>query len=179
MGRSLEELYGTLEAYRKCPKTMNRPFLPYRNKNGGLLFPTGEWVGVYYSEELKYAKKLGYTVVPLRGYLFKQMESPFVNFGTSMFENRKKAKIEGNEALSYVYKMIMNTLYGRFGINPKCSVTEIATLDRYKEVLKSDELIFAELLNPQDETYVLSYWSLPDSTFHSGKPTRNAAVQLS
>lgn len=44
---------------------------PYRDDKGLLLFPTGAFLGVYYTEELKYAQSIGYTVRPLRGYLYE------------------------------------------------------------------------------------------------------------
>ncbi|GJW59504.1 DNA polymerase-like protein [Tanacetum coccineum] len=87
--RDLDGMLGFIEAYVVCPKTLKKPFLPFRDKNGVLIFPTGEFVGVYYSEELKL-----------------------------------EAKKSGNDALSYVYKILMNSLYGRFGINPKSTITE-------------------------------------------------------
>jgi hypothetical protein len=87
-----------------CPKTIKRPFLPYRDKNNTLIFP--------YSEELKYARGLGYTVLPISGYLFERMESPFKDFVSSLFESRLEARKDGNEALAYVYKILMNSLYG-------------------------------------------------------------------
>ena len=55
-GRELSQLYGFIEAYVVCPSTITRPFLPYKDYNNTLLFPTGKFVGVYYSEELKYAR---------------------------------------------------------------------------------------------------------------------------
>ncbi|GJR39502.1 cytochrome c oxidase subunit 1 [Tanacetum coccineum] len=36
----------------------------------------------------------------------------------ALFSSRLEARKEGNDALSYVYKILMNSLYGRFGINP-------------------------------------------------------------
>jgi len=33
------------------------------------------------------------------------------------------AQKEGNSGLSYVYKILMNSLYGRFGINPRSTIT--------------------------------------------------------
>lgn len=174
------ELFGFVEAYVDCPKSISKPFLPYRDKHGTLIFSTGEFVDVYYTEELKYAKTLGYKMDPLRGYIFKKQESPFTNFVSSMFEKRQSAKKSGNDAMSYVYKILMNSLYGRFGINPKSTITEIAGEDRYTDVLKNHDIIFAEMLNQKDQTYVLSYWSTPDSIAPKGswKPTRVSAVQL-
>lgn len=54
--KDLNSLFGFIEAYVVCPKTIKRPFIPYRDKNQTLIFPTGEFIGVYYSEELKYGR---------------------------------------------------------------------------------------------------------------------------
>lgn len=32
----------------------------------------GQFIGVYYSEELKYAQSIGYTIIPPRGYLYEK-----------------------------------------------------------------------------------------------------------
>ncbi|GJW60703.1 ribonuclease H-like domain-containing protein [Tanacetum coccineum] len=104
----------------KGPKIIKKPFLPYRSKTGTLIFPTGKFIGVYYSEELKYAVGLGYKVVPISGYLFERKESPFKDFVSSLFLS--EARKEGNDVLSYVYKILMNSLYGRFEINPKSTI---------------------------------------------------------
>ena len=50
-GQELSHLFGFIEAYVVCPRTITRPFLPYRDHKNTLLFPTGKFVGVYYSEE--------------------------------------------------------------------------------------------------------------------------------
>lgn len=65
-GTDIDSLYGFFEAHIVFPKTI-KTFLPYRDKHS-LVFPTGEFVGVYYSEELKYAKSLGYQITVLNGY---------------------------------------------------------------------------------------------------------------
>jgi hypothetical protein len=43
---------------------------------------------VYFSEELKYAKSIGSTVTPLRGYLFKKGEGLFERFVTSLYKDK-------------------------------------------------------------------------------------------
>nr|YP_010127582.1 DNA-polymerase-like [Bougainvillea spectabilis]QPP04906.1 DNA-polymerase-like [Bougainvillea spectabilis] len=180
-GMDLDSIFGFIEAYVVCPKTINKPFLPYRDKNNTLLFPTGEFVGVYYSEELKYARDLGYTVIPISGYIFKKMESPFKEFVSTLFESRLKAKAEGNEALSYVYKILMNSLYGRFGINPISTTTEICDENRYKYLIRHSDLIMGEMLN--DNNYIVSYHSNTlsgdvISGNHYWNPPKNSAIQL-
>ncbi|GJT97805.1 DNA polymerase-like protein [Tanacetum coccineum] len=120
----IDRMLGFIEAYVVCLKTIKKPFLPYHSKTGTLIFPTCKFIRVYYSEELKYAVGLGYKVVPISGYLFERKESPFKDFVSSLFSSRLEARKEGNDALSYVYKILMNSLYGRFGINPKSTITE-------------------------------------------------------
>ena len=83
---------------------ITRPFLPYKKQNNTLLFPTGKFWGVYYSEELKYARDLGYQIIPLRGYLFEEMISPFESFVSDLFASRQEAKKSGNLALGKCQK---------------------------------------------------------------------------
>lgn len=175
-GMELDSLFGFIEAYVVCPKTIKKPFLPYRDKNETLIFPTGEFIGVYYSEELKYARGIGYTVIPISGYLFEKMESPFSHFVTSLFESRSEAKKSGNEALSYVYKILMNSLYGRFGINPKSTITEVCDKDRYNELIRHTDFIFGDMLS--ENNYIVSYHSNTNNDSDHWNPPRNSAVQL-
>ncbi|GJY79435.1 DNA polymerase-like protein [Tanacetum coccineum] len=148
----IDRMLGFIEAYVVCLKTIKKPFLPYHSKTGTLIFPTGEFIGVYYSEELKYAVGLGYKVVPISGYLFERKESPFKDFVSSLFSSRLEARKEGNDALSYVYKILMNSLYGRFGINPKSTITENKFIVSYHTNTGNDR----------------TYWN----------PPKNFAVQL-
>ena len=176
-GKDLDSIFGFIEAYVVCPKTIKKPFLPYRdNNNNTLIFPTGEFVGVYYSEELKYARGLGYTVIPISGYLFERMESPFRDFVSSLFESRLEARISGNESLAYVYKILMNSLYGRFGINPKSTTTEVCDLHRYNDLIRHSEFIFGEMLS--ENNYIVAYHSNTEKGLDYWKPPKNSAVQL-
>ncbi|KAK4412074.1 DNA polymerase [Sesamum alatum] len=182
VGKDLDDsLFGFIEAYVECPNTIKRTFLPYRDKNNTLIFPTGKFVEVYYSEELKYARSLGYTVIPISGYLYERMESPFKVFVSSLFESRLEARKDGNEALAYVYKILMNSLYGGFGINPKSTITEICDDNRFKHLIRNSEFISSDMLSKNN--YIVTYHS---NTEHSNSemgsdywnPPKNSAVQL-
>ncbi|KAL3646554.1 hypothetical protein CASFOL_009521 [Castilleja foliolosa] len=70
----LDSLFGFIEAY--------------------VVFPTGKFIGVFYSEELKFACSLGYQIIPLRGYLFEKKSSPFESFISHLYESRLEAKKE-------------------------------------------------------------------------------------
>lgn len=176
--RELDALCGFIMAYVTCPDTLDKPFLPYRSKNETLIFPTGKWIGVYYSEELKYARSLGYTVHPLYGYLYEKKKSPFGEFVTSLYSSRLEAKQNKNEALSYVYKILMNSLYGRFGINPQSTKTEICDKTKRDELLHKDGFLRSDQLT--DNSYMVTYHiNTGTSSLDEWDPPRNAAVQLS
>lgn len=135
-------------------------------------------MGVYYSEELKYARDIGYQIIPLSGYLFeKKNSSPFGSFVSSIFESRQEAKRTGNETMSYVYKILMNSLYGRFGINPKCTITEVCNLDRYNHLINKSDFIFGDKLS--EHYYIVSYLSNSGQVSDSDwSPPKISAVQL-
>lgn len=95
----LDSLFGFFEAYVVCPSHITRPFLPYKF-NKFLVFPTGQFIGVYYSEELKYA--LGYEITPLRGYQFEKICSPFESFITNLYDSRQEARRDGDDAMVYI-----------------------------------------------------------------------------
>ena len=135
-------------------------------------------MGVYYSEELKYARDLGYKIFPIRGYLFEKKHSPFSSFVSSLFASRQEAKKSGDEAMSYVYKILMNSLYGRFGINPKSTITEVCDRNRYDLLTQRDNLIFGDKLS--EDYYIVSYVSSGnvDDLDLDWNPPRISAVQL-
>lgn len=177
-GQDIDSMYGYFEAHIVCPPTIKRPFLPYRDeKSKTIVFPTGEFVGVYFSEELKYARDIGYQVTLLSGYSFEKMNSPFDSFVSTIYDKRQSAKRTGNDAMAYVYKILMNSIYGRFGINPKCTITEVCDLDRYNLLTKKDDFIFGDKLS--EHYYIATYWSNTGQVSDSEwSPPRISAVQL-
>ncbi|KAF3649797.1 hypothetical protein FXO38_17513 [Capsicum annuum] len=117
--------------------------------------PYGKFIGFYYSEELKFARNLGYHIIPLRGYLFEKKDSPFKGFVSHLYESRLESKKSGDKAMSYLYKILMNSLYGRFGINPESTVTEICNQKKYEDLMKKDNFQTAEKLT--NHYYIINY----------------------
>lgn len=163
-----------------CLSTLTRPFLPYKDKNKTLLFSIGKFVGVYYKEEFLYARDLGYKIYPLRGYLFEKKSSPFDHFVTTIYEKRQEAKKEDNKAMDFSYKLLMNSLYGKFGINPKSIITEVCDRQRYDHLTQNCSLILGDRLS--DRYYIVSYVinkNKGDDENSYWKPPTISAVQLS
>ena len=107
---NLSEFFGFCSAIIKAPKNIKMPLLPFRLKNGNVIYPTGQWIGTYFSEELKTVMNYGYKVIPLQGYSFEKEDyfSDYVNY----FYNLKKMS---NGPLRYIIKGLLNNLYGYFG----------------------------------------------------------------
>ncbi|KAI8524074.1 hypothetical protein RHMOL_Rhmol13G0120900 [Rhododendron molle] len=70
----------------------------------------------------------------------------------------------------------MNSLYSRFGINPKSTTTEVCDEDRYKHLIRHSELIFGDMLS--DNYYIIAYHSDTEMGSDYWNPPKNSAVQL-
>ncbi|KAG6570301.1 hypothetical protein SDJN03_30352, partial [Cucurbita argyrosperma subsp. sororia] len=57
-----------------------------------------------------------------------------------LYESRLEAKKRSHQPMTFVYKLLMNSLYGRFGMNPESTVTEIRNLNQYEDLMKMENL---------------------------------------
>lgn len=92
---------------------IDAPILPlvYNNK---LCFPVGKLKGVFVKPEFERALVSGrlLSVGRLALYEEKVIFRPFVDF---FYEKRLEYKKAGNEAFSFICKLFLNSLYGKFG----------------------------------------------------------------
>ena len=110
--------FGFFEVKVKAPENLNIPLLQFRLKldNGyKTISPVGEWKGVYFSEEIYKAEKLGYSFEILRGYTFDK-EYIFKEYVEYFYDMKKKS--EKNSPYYIIAKYLLNSLYGRLGMNP-------------------------------------------------------------
>jgi len=105
----LENFFGYLKVEVTCPKTMLRPVLPFKFE-GKTIYPTGNWIGIYFSEELKAVQMLGYQFKLIEGYEFSKANL-FNNYVDHFF-NIKKTSTGAQKAIA---KLHLNGLYGYFG----------------------------------------------------------------
>jgi len=109
------DLLGIYKCKVKTPEYMEYPFLPYRDKNGKLLFPLGEWTDWYCSPEIQKASELGYQIEIIEGFVWSEQRKPFENYINKWIKIKSQAKKDNDEALKYVAKLRLNGLYGKFG----------------------------------------------------------------
>jgi len=111
--------FGFFEVEIEAPLGLHAPILQTKLKSGNLhrtVAPVGTWVGTYFSEELKEALILGYKYKILRGYLFDR-ENIFKEFVLELYTSKEKS--EKGSAEYIIYKTLLNSLYGRFGMSTK------------------------------------------------------------
>jgi hypothetical protein len=103
------------------------PALPYRFDNR-LFFPTGDLPGLWTILELRHALEQGYEVGDVDWVLGSPVTfNPFVEFVESLFELRQGYIISGSSAANVV-KLILNSLYGRFGLNPEHGLYQLVDI---------------------------------------------------
>ena len=111
---SFIEVYeGVSSVELSCPY-MEYPLLPLRY-DGKLIFPYGNFKGWYSHVELRKAVELGYTIKKVnRTYYFTETCIPFRDYVEDLYNLRKDYKAKNNP-MEIVVKLLMNSLYGKFG----------------------------------------------------------------
>lgn len=85
--------------------------------NHGLYFPYGEWTGWYHHNELRYALEQGVEVIEVGAMFWSTSSfSPFTEFVEDLYRTRKLAASD-NPWKEQIYKLLMNSNYGRWGID--------------------------------------------------------------
>jgi DNA polymerase type B, organellar and viral len=79
------------------------------------------------------------------------MDSSFHSYVNNLYECRLGAKKAENKSMAFVYKMIMNSLYGRFGINPLSRITEIVDNEEKNSLMEQAGYVFSEMIADNDE----------------------------
>jgi hypothetical protein len=131
------ETCGFIEAEIFCPPC-HIPLLPFRY-GGKLIFPTGKFKGIYFSEELKEAITLGYQVKILRALIFPA--APFLaEYAGDTWNIRQDNP--GKNPVNTTAKLLGNGLYGKFA--QQRERTFLAQIDFKEGCENGYELVFPE-----------------------------------
>jgi len=117
---------GVASAFVDIPADFIPP-LPVRKSNR-LFFPTGRVQGVWPLIELRNALDNGCDLLGVEWVLGSEtIFNPFTRFVEELFRVRQGYLAEGNSR-SNIIKLILNGLYGRFGLDPKDSLARVVPL---------------------------------------------------
>jgi hypothetical protein len=124
----LDDFFGFCLAKIECPKNVRMTLLPYRNSDGSIIFPTGVWYNVYFSEELKFVVKHGYKVNLISGIPFTKAFI-FNKYVKHFYEIKSKAV---DTVTRFLAKMHLNQLYGYFGRMRELIITQCVQSDKLR-----------------------------------------------
>nr|YP_010697864.1 DNA polymerase [Phellinidium ferrugineofuscum]WCF76825.1 DNA polymerase [Phellinidium ferrugineofuscum] len=145
------------EAFLKVRVTApykDEPIIPYKNDNT-TIYGEGEWVGWYYTEELRNALKYGYEFEVLSGYLF-EADDIFSGYVNKMYE--MKANSPKDSPNYMISKLLMNSLYGRFGMSQSNVAHELVNNSDISKVVDSKGLSnVVEVLELGDSSLISYY----------------------
>lgn len=106
------EHMGITKCKVKAPKNIEIPLLPYRHNK--LFFPIGEFEGYWDNCLLVKAYELGYKITPLKAFVFDS-DYIFKDYINTFYKLKKQSK--SKTAPYIIAKLLMNSLYGKFGQN--------------------------------------------------------------
>lgn len=104
---------GFLDVTVEVPDT-HVPVLPFRQKNK-LLFPCGKFRGVYSTVELELARTQGVRIVQRHESIYYRTTVLFSDFVEKLYWLRNKENPDYDEATAKIAKLLLNSLYGKFG----------------------------------------------------------------
>lgn len=116
--------------------------------------PLGKWTGVIFSEELKNAMKFGYKFKVIKGYTF---ESDFIfkDFVNDLYEI--KSNHPKDHPMYLISKLLLNSLYGRFGMHIETFLTKNAVVDNdeLNDMMEHNNIL--DILNLGDNINLITY----------------------
>jgi hypothetical protein len=150
------KIFGFVYANVTCPTHIKTPILPMRFFLSKLcsitIYPTGSWSGWYFTEELKNAQKYGYTYEIVCGYTF-QKQNIFRSFVSDLY--KLKSSVDRTDPWYTISKLLMNSPYGRFGMNPYPDNTLIMTKEDFDKLVETTDGSLIETKELDDMWWVV------------------------
>ena len=149
-------------------------YLPMRaeiNKIPKLVFPVGEFTTTVNFNELRFAVKQG--VVEIKEVFFVIYGNPVKSIFTDYIHDNFKKRIESNNEIDkLLYKLKMNSLYGKFGMRAKFTTTyyeqvpynliaELKEADKYVDIKLFSAIRQDCFLVTENEQLKASFFAIP------------------
>jgi len=135
------EAFGFFYCKITSPEYLEHPLLQRRIKtNDGIrtIAGLGSWEGWIYSPEMDNAAKFGYTFEILKGYEFKK-GFIFKEYVETMYNLR--SKYPKSDPMNLIAKLLMNSLYGKFGMKMESTIIEI-----FNTAIERENQLFEKML---------------------------------
>ena len=160
--KCLDNLFGYAYVNISTPHDLKIPVLPFRDDKGKIYNPLGNWSGWYFTPELLEARdKYGYKIEVIKSYTFAKGSNVFTPFVEHFYEI--KSSNQTNKALKIVAKLMLNSLYGKFGANPYHDETVIVSQKEVEELFKIYEIMDVRHIEHTDKE-IVTYKKIPNRT---------------
>ena len=161
--KGLKNLFGFAYARVSCPKDVE-PFLSTKDKKGSTIYPIDTFTCYFFSEELKYAKKLGYKIELIEAIEFKKGK-PLKSFVLDLYAKKELAVKEGNVVQKQIVKLLLNSLYGRMGLRPITNNNWIISIEDSDEIIKQMKTLYedVEVIELSNDHIEIRYEKAPNT----------------
>ncbi|RGB22182.1 DNA polymerase B 2 [Rhizophagus diaphanus] len=136
---------------------------------GKLICPAGIFRGLFFSEELNFALENGYRIIKINTlYSFQKGENCFLDLIEKLNDMKVTAQLNNQPTIRNVAKLLMNSMYGRFGMHTKPMQTSLIPdhlLEQYSKVFQIHS-------NIDFNQFLLIHYSLLPSEELGNKPNR-------
>ena len=116
----------------KCDVSIDHIDIPllYYHYNGKLVFPIGKFSGWYTDAEIRKAKEIGYKVDVKSGFNFFDSDFIFREYVNEFYEIKRHS----SGSKKAIAKLMLNSLYGKFGQRDTVMKYRINVAEKYKDV---------------------------------------------
>lgn len=161
------EIKGAPGIYRcrvTAPEDIPFTFVPMRTPKG-VIWPSGKFVTILPTITIDLARKYGYKIEVLEGYYFDDLEYIFDEFVNKCEKLEKEQKALGSGSY-IVYKILRNSLYGKFAQRPESTTFYLSEKEPNDDVFP----VFDKLAEPvpnlwqqqtiQEYGYIMPHWAM-------------------
>jgi hypothetical protein len=117
----------------------SKSFLVYKDLNRGLITPKGKWTGTYFHKEIIKGIELGYEFKFLSGLKYESEDYIFNDYVNNLYKIRIDNK--DNKSINKIFKLLLNSLYGRFGMKLNVEQTKCLSYEDVVSLKKSHSIL--------------------------------------
>lgn len=156
--------YGFFNVEVTAPDNIKVPILQTRSKINNnttrTISPLGNWTDMYFSEEIYNAMKYGYKFKVLSGYLF---DSQYI-FNDYVEDLYKMKRDNPRKSVNFtISKLLLNSLYGKFGMSPFLDSTIIMDSDKADKFYRDNNVI--NVIDFENGRVLITYNNFDPSNF--------------
>ncbi len=134
--RDLDKIFGFVYGKITTPseEVLSISYIQFREGDGSVSTPRGCFYRWIYSEEIKEAIKDGYKIDVICAYKFHRGDNVFKNFVDNFYQMKSEST---NPIDRLIAKLMLNSLYGKFGMKDINSRLRIINKNKANEIIKN------------------------------------------